>query len=221
MELSASDLLAKVRSPMLFGGKISSPIRVNTRDTRGLFMLLRKQEKVELLLDGDYLLEALEVAGALRESSKAVRVHGIDSSPEGPPGSPMMLNMTLGVNEDPRLLTWFIHTDLGVNYDRARTVWDARSKFIGLMTESRCYLVFERIEGDWAVARFKGRPTGNFGVRPNMWLTGASIVELKWDGDKALALLKDILTRPLGATYVALSEEQLSKLLKITGWSLR
>jgi len=44
---------------------------------------------------------------------------------------------------------------------------------------------------------------------------------LKWDGDKALALLKDILTRPLGATYVALSEEQLSKLLKITGWSLR
>ncbi|BBD73224.1 hypothetical protein HS1genome_1613 [Sulfodiicoccus acidiphilus] len=222
MAVSASELLARVRSPMLFGRRPLPPLKVDTRDVRALFAILHKQDSVELHLHEDYLLELLELAGALRESKKSVRIEGIETGPEGPPGRPIVLNMIYGTPRDPRFLTWFVHPDLGVSYDRSKTVeMDVRALVVSSVTGRSTYVVFERAEGEFAVGRVVGKEGGEVAVRPNMWLTGASIVSLRWDGREALAPLRELLRRPLGATYVPVNGTELSVLFKAMGWRSR
>lgn len=211
--------LSQLRDIDIRGKEIS--VLVDTSDYKKVFPKLVILDKVSLYLESEYLLkEALELAGALREAGVIVSINDFPASKE-----PKLINtkifLNAGITELNAEATWNVGSNIILegrnNYVIGKDfpVPDPRTGIIGHFLNKPTAVIFKIMRENEGIGKIIGKYNSEeLLIRPNRWFSDLSIVTVKdFDENFISADIRELFCRPLGSTYIPVTEDELFKVL--------
>ncbi|AWR96299.1 hypothetical protein DFR86_01230 [Acidianus sulfidivorans JP7] len=202
----------------IHGNEIS--ILVDSHEYRKVFPKLALLDRVNLYINSDdFLKETLELAGALRESGVTVSINNLPASKEQ-----KLINDKFSIKADmieyDLELTWRLGSNVfldGGNYiiGKDYPVSDPRTGIIGNLLNKNTAVIFIKMKENEGVGKVIGKYGGEkLLVRPNKWFSDLAIVYVKKSEDSFITTnVKELFCRPLGSTFIPVTEDELFKVL--------
>lgn len=196
-------------------------VLVDTRDYKKVFPKLAILDEIHFYTSSDYLLkEALELAGALREAGVLVSINDFPASREKKLIN-TKVSLDIGITELGEELTWNLGSNVALggksNYMIGKNfpVPDPRTGIVGYLLNKNTAVIFTLSRENEGVGKVFGKYNGEeLLIRPTRWFSDLSVISVKkFDGEFISVDLGELFCRPLGSTYIPVTEDELFKIL--------
>lgn len=187
-------------------------------DSLSIIKYFHGLKKINLIADDNFIFEALEIAGFLRERQVEISVNNFPPSYEPKLVRHKKLEFPITRSKG-KGLTWkvsgvdFLPGDFVLGKDFP--VSDERTGILGYLVNKKAVVIFGKSNGDYIEGKIVGKLDGDeeYLVRPNKWLTDLVVFKATFKKGKAIVDKKLLFCRPLGSVFLPLNRRDVYNVL--------